>query len=60
MGGPGAPGEWLATSDDPEAMASEQYFYHQKRHDPEPAARDEEIQERADCEVRKNFWSAGV
>jgi len=27
-------------------MVSGQYFYHQKWRDPEPAARDEEIQER--------------
>ena len=55
MGGPGAPDDldagaktqvWLATSNDPEAMVSGQYFYHQKRRDPEPAARDEKIQER--------------
>jgi NAD(P)-dependent dehydrogenase (short-subunit alcohol dehydrogenase family) len=54
MGGPGAPDDlgagaktqvWLATSNDPEATVSGQYFYHQKRRDPEPAARDEEIQE---------------
>ena len=60
MGGAGAPDDldagavtqaWLATSNDPEAMVSGQYFYHQKRRDPEPAARDEEIQERliAEC-----------
>jgi NAD(P)-dependent dehydrogenase (short-subunit alcohol dehydrogenase family) len=55
MGGPGAPDDldagavtqvWLATSNDPEAMVSGQYFYHQKRRAPEPAARDEKIQER--------------
>src|SRR5882724_3823099 len=60
MGGPGAPDDldagaetqvWLATSDDPEAMVSGQYFYHQKRRAPEAAARDEKIQERliAEC-----------
>jgi len=60
MGGPGATDDldagpktqvWLATSNDPEAMVSGQYFYHQKRREPEPAARDEEIQERliAEC-----------
>jgi len=60
MGGPGAPDDldagaetqaWLATSNDPEAMVSGQYFYHQKRRDPEPAARDEKVQERliAEC-----------
>ena len=55
MGGPGAPDDldagavtqvWLATSDDPEAMVSGQYFYHQKRRAAEAAARDERIQER--------------
>ena len=42
---------WLATSNDPEAMVSGQYFYHRKRRAPEPAARDEKIQERliAEC-----------
>lgn len=42
---------WLATSNDPEAMVSGQYFYHQKRRAAEPAASDEEIQERliAEC-----------
>jgi NAD(P)-dependent dehydrogenase (short-subunit alcohol dehydrogenase family) len=60
MGGPGAPDDldagavtqvWLATSEDPEAMVSGQYFYHQKRRAAEPAARDEKIQERliAEC-----------
>jgi NAD(P)-dependent dehydrogenase (short-subunit alcohol dehydrogenase family) len=60
MGGPGAPDDldagpktqvWLATSNAAEAMVSGQYFYHQKRRAPEPAARDEKIQERliAEC-----------
>ena len=60
MGGPGAPDDldagavtqvWLATSNDPEALVSGQYFYHQKRRAAEPAARDVEIQERliAEC-----------
>ena len=55
MGGPNAPDDldagaetqvWLATSNDPEAMVSGQYFYHQKRRAPMAAARDEKIQER--------------
>jgi NAD(P)-dependent dehydrogenase (short-subunit alcohol dehydrogenase family) len=55
MGGPGAPDDldagavtqaWLATSNDPEAMISGQYFYHQKPRALEAAARDEKIQER--------------
>ncbi|TMH59270.1 MAG: SDR family NAD(P)-dependent oxidoreductase [Betaproteobacteria bacterium] len=46
MGGPGAPDDldagavtqvWLATSNDPEAMVSGQYFYHQKRRAAEAA-----------------------
>jgi len=60
MGGPEAPDDldagpktqvWLATSDDPEAMVTGQYFYHQKRRAPAPAARDEKIQDRliAEC-----------
>jgi NAD(P)-dependent dehydrogenase (short-subunit alcohol dehydrogenase family) len=60
MGGPGAPDDldagpktqvWLATSNDPEALVTGQYFYHQKRRAVEPAARDEKIQDRliAEC-----------
>ena len=60
MGGPGAPDDldagpktqvWLATSNDPEALVSGQYFYHQKRRAAAPAARDEKIQDRliAEC-----------
>jgi len=42
---------WLATSDDPEAMVSGQYVYHQKRRTAEPAAHYETIQEQliAEC-----------
>lgn len=55
MGGPNAPDDldagaetqvWLATSDDPEAMVSGQYFYHRKRRAADPATRDESIQDR--------------
>jgi NAD(P)-dependent dehydrogenase (short-subunit alcohol dehydrogenase family) len=60
MGGPGAPDDleagpktqvWLATSDDPAVKVSGQYFYHQKRRAPHPAASDERIQDRliAEC-----------
>ena len=60
MGGRNAPDDldagaetqvWRATSDDPEAMVSGQYFYHQKRRAPMAAARDEKIQDRliAEC-----------
>jgi NAD(P)-dependent dehydrogenase (short-subunit alcohol dehydrogenase family) len=53
MGGPGAPDDfelgavtqtWLATSDDPEALVSGAYFYHQKKRSTHPAASDEEMQ----------------
>jgi NAD(P)-dependent dehydrogenase (short-subunit alcohol dehydrogenase family) len=49
MGGPGAPDDlsaapttqvWLATSNDPAALVSGQYFYHQRLMAPNPAARD--------------------
>lgn len=55
MGGPGAPDDldaaprtqvWLATSDDPEALVSGQYFYHQKRRAADPAIRDRALQDR--------------
>jgi NAD(P)-dependent dehydrogenase (short-subunit alcohol dehydrogenase family) len=60
MGGPGATDDldagaetqaWLATSNDPEAVVSGQYFYHRKRRGPIAAARDEKIQDRliAEC-----------
>lgn len=54
MGGAGAPDdlrlghltqEWLATSDDPDARTSGGYWYHQRRGDPHPAARDVEFQD---------------
>jgi NAD(P)-dependent dehydrogenase (short-subunit alcohol dehydrogenase family) len=62
MGGPGAPDDldagavtqvWLATSNDPEAMVTGQCFYHQKRRAPDPAARDERIQDRLIAECAK-------
>ncbi|HEY2437311.1 MAG TPA: SDR family NAD(P)-dependent oxidoreductase [Solirubrobacteraceae bacterium] len=55
MGGPGAPDDlslapvtqaWLATSDDPAAMVSGHYFYHQKRREVHPAANSTHVQER--------------
>ena len=55
MGGPGAPDdlrlghltqEWLATSDDPEALTSGGYWYHQQRAAPAPAANDASFQDR--------------
>jgi NAD(P)-dependent dehydrogenase (short-subunit alcohol dehydrogenase family) len=53
MGGPGAPDdlrlghltqEWLATSDDPRALATGGYWHHQRQRDPHPAVRDERFQ----------------
>jgi NAD(P)-dependent dehydrogenase (short-subunit alcohol dehydrogenase family) len=54
MGGAGAPDdlrlghltqEWLATSDDPAALTSGGYWYHQKREKPHHAVRDERFQD---------------
>ncbi|MET1085535.1 MAG: SDR family NAD(P)-dependent oxidoreductase [Arthrobacter sp.] len=53
MGGTGAPDdlrlghltqEWLATSDDPAALTSGGYWFHQHREKPHPAVRDERFQ----------------
>jgi NAD(P)-dependent dehydrogenase (short-subunit alcohol dehydrogenase family) len=60
MGGPGAPDDldaapktqvWLATSHEPAARVTGQYFYHMKRRAAEPAASSETLQERllAEC-----------
>jgi len=60
MGGPSAPGDmqrahvtqaWLATSGDPLARSTGGYFYHQKLREPNPIARDAEIQDEllAEC-----------
>jgi NAD(P)-dependent dehydrogenase (short-subunit alcohol dehydrogenase family) len=55
MGGAGAPDDldaaprtqvWLATSSDPEAMASGRYFYHQKLRAADPAVHDKALQDR--------------
>ncbi len=49
MGSAGAPNdlilghrtqEWLAASDDPDALSSGGYWYHQRRREPHPAVRD--------------------
>jgi NAD(P)-dependent dehydrogenase (short-subunit alcohol dehydrogenase family) len=54
MGGRSAPGDitkahvtqaWLATSDDPLARSTGNYFFHQKLREPNPVARDAELQE---------------
>jgi NAD(P)-dependent dehydrogenase (short-subunit alcohol dehydrogenase family) len=60
MGGSGAPDDldegavtqvWLATSDDPSALVTGHYFFHQKRRAVDPAATKKEVQERllAEC-----------
>jgi NAD(P)-dependent dehydrogenase (short-subunit alcohol dehydrogenase family) len=55
MGGPSAPGDlslasvtqaWLAVSDDPAARVTGQYFYHQKLHHVDPAARRTDLQDK--------------
>ena len=54
MGGPGAPDdlrlghltqEWLATSDDRDALTSGGYWHHQRRTDPHPSALDPHFQD---------------
>jgi NAD(P)-dependent dehydrogenase (short-subunit alcohol dehydrogenase family) len=55
MGGPGAPDdlelghrtqEWLVTSDDPEALTTGGYWYHQERREPHAAVHDTTFQDR--------------
>jgi NAD(P)-dependent dehydrogenase (short-subunit alcohol dehydrogenase family) len=55
MGGPGAPDDldrahltqaWLAVSDEPAALETGRYLYHQQPADINPAGRDEELQDR--------------
>jgi NAD(P)-dependent dehydrogenase (short-subunit alcohol dehydrogenase family) len=62
MGGPGAPDDldagpktqvWLATSDEPGARVSGQYFFHLKRRAAEPAAATESVQDRLLAECAK-------
>jgi hypothetical protein len=62
MGGPGAPDDldaapktqvWLATSDEPSARVSGQYFFHMKRRAADPAASTESIQDRLLAECAK-------
>jgi NAD(P)-dependent dehydrogenase (short-subunit alcohol dehydrogenase family) len=54
MGGAGAPDDidtahrtqvWLATSDEPAAIVSGKYFFHQQLRDPDPATKDTERQD---------------
>ena len=62
MGGPGAPDDldaapktqvWLATSDEPGARVSGQYFFHMKRRAADPAASTESVQDRLLAECAK-------
>ncbi|MFD8459894.1 SDR family NAD(P)-dependent oxidoreductase [Streptomyces antimycoticus] len=55
MGGPGAPDdlelghrtqEWLATSEEPQALSTGGYWYHRQRRQPHRAVHDEEFQDR--------------
>lgn len=55
MGGPGAPDdlelghrtqEWLVTSDDPQALTTGGYWYHQERQEPHAAVHDTAFQDR--------------
>ena len=68
MGGTSAPDDlaagaetqvWLATSDDPEAMVSGQYFYHRKQRAAEPAARDQTVQDRQHWQSNNTSYSSG-
>jgi hypothetical protein len=54
MGGPGAPDDlskahltqaWLAVSDDPLALSTGAYFYHQRLREPHPVTLDERVQD---------------
>jgi NAD(P)-dependent dehydrogenase (short-subunit alcohol dehydrogenase family) len=54
MGGPGAPDDiglapvtqaWLATSDDPAALVTGEYFYHQRHREANPAAHSTAVQD---------------
>jgi NAD(P)-dependent dehydrogenase (short-subunit alcohol dehydrogenase family) len=65
MGGSGAPDDmdqahrtqaWLAVSDDPAARVTGQYFYHLRRRDPKPQARDPALQDRLLVECER--WSS--
>lgn len=55
MGGPGAPDDlrlgyltqtWLATSDEPEARTTGEYWHHQHRVEPHPSVNDQRFQDR--------------
>jgi NAD(P)-dependent dehydrogenase (short-subunit alcohol dehydrogenase family) len=62
MGGPNAPDdlrlghltqEWLATSNDPEALTSGGYWHHQQRRQPHPAVSDTQFQDRLLAELAR-------
>lgn len=62
MGGSGAPDdlrlghltqEWLATSQDPEALVSGGYWFHQKRQKPHPGSQDESFQNELISELER-------
>ena len=62
MGGPSAPDDlaagaetqvWLASSDEPAALVSGQYFYHQRPRPADPAAHDATLQDRLTAECAR-------
>jgi NAD(P)-dependent dehydrogenase (short-subunit alcohol dehydrogenase family) len=62
MGGPGAPDdlelghrtqEWLAVSDDPDALVTGGYWFHRRRQSPAAAAQDEDFQDRLLAELER-------
>jgi len=66
MGGPGAPDDmdqahltqaWLAAGDDPKARVTGKYFYHLKRMDPNPQAKNPALQ---DCLIAICTTTSGV
>jgi NAD(P)-dependent dehydrogenase (short-subunit alcohol dehydrogenase family) len=68
MGGAGAPDDinqahltqaWLATNDDPAARTTGGYFYHLKRREPNPEARDVVLQDRL-LDIRREISGVGL
>ncbi|MDQ2843583.1 MAG: SDR family NAD(P)-dependent oxidoreductase [Acidobacteriota bacterium] len=68
MGGPGAPDDldaahrtqvWLATSDDPAATVTGEYFYHMQLRTPKAETRDTELQEKL-FEACQSFSGVGM
>jgi NAD(P)-dependent dehydrogenase (short-subunit alcohol dehydrogenase family) len=67
MGGPNAPDdlrlghltqEWLAVSDDPEALTSGGYWHHQQRQNPHPAVNDTRFQDQLLAELARATGTA--